>query len=172
MADMSLFLALVFGLASGLGIFLGGLASDWFGRHDFKWMPRVVTFAILIGLPFGVAIYLVEDSALVFALIAIPAFTGGFYLSPSLAITQSLVGVRMRTVASALLLFVINIIGMGLGSLLLGMLSDALRPSFGEDSLRYALLAFMAFNVWAAFHYWRAGRFIEADLKRAAAAKA
>ena len=131
-------------------------------------MLRVVTWAILLGFPFGIAIYLVDNSTIVFLLIGIPAFTGGFYLSPSLAITQSLVSARMRTVASALLLFVINLIGMGLGSLMVGMLSDALEPQFGKDALRYALLVMMSFNLWAAFHYWRAGRFMANDLERAA----
>jgi predicted MFS family arabinose efflux permease len=170
MADMSLFLALVFGLASGLGIFFGGFAADKFASRNVEWMPRVVTWAILIGLPFGVAIYLVDNSSLVFLLIAIPAFTGGFYLSPSLSIAQSLVGVRMRVVASGLLLFVITIIGMGLGSALIGALSDALEPAYGKDALRYALLSFMVFNLWAAYHYWQAGRDMEGDLKRAAEA--
>ncbi|MEQ1864425.1 MAG: MFS transporter [Micropepsaceae bacterium] len=169
-ADMSAFLALVFGLGSGLGIFLGGYLSDLFGRRDVKLMPRVVTLAILIGLPFGTAIYLVDDSTLVFLLIGIPAATGGMYLGPTIAMVQSLVGVRMRTVASALFLFIINLIGMGLGSLLIGGMSDALTPQYGQDALRYTLLIVMAFNLWAAYHYWRAGNFMEGDLKRAASA--
>ena len=115
--DMSAFLALVFGLGSGFGIFLGGYLSDCFGRRDVKLMPRVVTLAILLGLPFGAALYLVDDSTLVFLIIGIPAAAGGMYLGPSIAMAQSLVGVRMRTVASALFLFIINLIGMGLGSL-------------------------------------------------------
>jgi predicted MFS family arabinose efflux permease len=168
--DMSAFLALVFGLGSGLGIFLGGYCADYFARHDIKMMPRVVTFALLFGLPFGVAIYLVENSTLVFLLIGIPAAVGGFYLGPTMALVQSLVAVRMRTVASALFLFIVNIIGMGLGSMMIGGLSDALKPTFGDDALRYALLSFMVFNLWAAYHYWRAGQFVEADLKRAAEA--
>lgn len=172
MADMSLFLALIFGVASGLGIFLGGWASDFFSRKDPKWMPRVVTFAILAGLPFGAAIYLSDDSSLVFALIGIPAFAGGVYLSPSLAIAQSLVAARMRTVASATLLFVITIVGMGIGSTVIGALSDALTPAYGKDGLRYALLVVMSLNLWAAFHYWRAGKFIAEDLKRAREASA
>jgi predicted MFS family arabinose efflux permease len=112
-ADMSAFLALVFGLGSGFGIFLGGYLSDYFGRRDVKLMPRIVTFAILAGLPFGAAIYLVDNSTMVFLLIGIPAAAGGMYLGPSLAMVQSLVAVRMRTVASALFLFIINLIGMG-----------------------------------------------------------
>jgi predicted MFS family arabinose efflux permease len=169
-ADMSAFLALVFGLGSGLGIFLGGYCADYFARRDIKMMPRVVTFALLFGLPFGVAIYLVQNSTLVFLLIGIPAAVGGFYLGPTMALVQSLVAVRMRTVASALFLFIVNIIGMGLGSMMIGAISDALKPTFGEDALRYALLSFMVFNLWAAYHYWRAGHFVEADLKRAAEA--
>jgi MFS family permease len=169
-ADMSAFLALVFGLGSGLGIFLGGYCADYFSRRDIKMMSRVVTFALLLGLPFGVAIYLVQNSTLVFLLIGIPAAIGGFYLGPTMALVQSLVAVRMRTVASALFLFIVNIIGMGLGSLMIGAISDALKPTFGEDALRYALLSFMVFNLWAAYHYWRAGTFVEADLKRAAEA--
>ncbi len=169
-ADMSAFLALVFGLGSGFGIFLGGYLSDYFGRRDVKLMPRVVAVAILIGIPFGLALYIVDDSTLVFLLIGIPAAAGGMYLGPSIAMVQSLVAVRMRTVASALFLFIINLIGMGLGSLLIGGLSDGLKPTYGDDALRYALLIVTVFNIWAIFHYWRAGRFIEADLKTAAAA--
>ena len=171
-ADMSAFLALVFGLGSGLGIFLGGYFADLFARRDIKMIPRVVTVALLFGLPFGVAIYLVDDSTLVFLLIGIPAATGGFYLGPTMALVQSLVAVRMRTVASSLFLFIINIIGLGLGSMMVGALSDGLTPTFGDDALRYALLSFMVFNLWSAYHYWRAGHFLEADLKRAVQASA
>jgi len=171
-ADMSAFLALVFGVGTGFGIFLGGYLSDYFGRRDVKLMPRVVTIATLIGLPFGAAIYLVDNSTLVFLLIGIPAAAGGMYLGPSLAMAQSLVAVRMRTVASALFLFIINLIGMGLGSVVIGGMSDALTPQYGQDALRYTLLVVMVFNLWAAYHYWRAGRYMEADLKRALDASA
>ena len=124
-------------------------------------------------MPFGVALYLVDDSTLVFLLIGIPAAAGGMYLGPSLAMAQSLVAVRMRTVASALFLFIINLIGMGLGSMMIGGMSDALTPAIrrGRAALRAADRSW-SFNLWAAFHYWHAGKFIEADLKRAAEASA
>ena len=166
MTDLSLFLALVFGVAGGLGTFLGGYIADQFSKRDMKWMPRIVTIATVIGLPFGVAIYLTESSWVVFALIGVPAALGSVYLPPTYAMTQGLVEVRMRTVASALLLFVINLIGMGLGPLVAGLISDALTPAYGKDSLKYALLILTVFNVWAAVHYWIAGRYFEADFKR------
>jgi MFS family permease len=166
MADMSLFLALVFGGAGGIGTFLGGYFADTFSKRDVRWMPRLVTIATLVGLPFGIAIYLTESSFWVFVLIGVPAMLGAVYLPPTYAMTQGLVEVRMRTVASALLLFIINFIGMGLGPLIAGALSDALTPQYGKNALAYALLVMSFLNIWAAAHYWIAGRYLEADLKR------
>ncbi len=166
MTDLSLFLALVFGVAGGLGTFFGGYIADQFSKRDLKWMPRIVTLATIIGLPFGLAIYLTDSSAVVFALIGVPAALGSVYLPPTYAMTQGLVDVRMRTVASALLLFVINLIGMGIGPWLAGFISDQLAPTYGKDSLRYALLVLTFLNIWAAAHYWLAGKYFERDLKR------
>lgn len=171
-ADMSVFLSLVFGLGTGIGLFLGGILSDYFGRKDPKWMSRVIALGILAGFPFGAALYVVDDSTLVFMIIGVPAAAGGLYLGPTIAMVQSLVAVRMRTVASAIFLFAINLIGMGLGSLLIGAMSDALTPAYGQDALRYTLLFVMVFNLWAVYHYWRAGDFMQADLKRAVEASA
>ena len=72
----------------------------------------------------------------------------------------------MRTVASALLLFVINLIGMGIGPLLAGLISDALTPTYGKDALAYSLLILTFLNLWAAAHYWIAGTYFEQDLKK------
>jgi predicted MFS family arabinose efflux permease len=166
MTDLSLFLALVFGVAGGLGTILGGYIADQFSKRDMKWMPQIVTIALVVSMPFGFAVYLTDSSWVVFALIGVPAALGSVYLPPTYAMTQGLVEVRMRTVASALLLFVINLIGMGLGPLMAGFISDALAPAYGKDSLKYALLILTLFNVWAAVHYWIAGRYFEADFKR------
>jgi predicted MFS family arabinose efflux permease len=166
MADLSLFLALVFGVAGGVGTFAGGYFADLFSRRDKKWMPRIVVAATAVGLPFGLAIYLVDSITMVFVLIGIPAAMGAVYLPPTYAMTQGLVAVRMRTVASALLLFIINLIGMGLGPLIAGVLSDLLEPSYGKDGLRYSLFLLSFLNIWAAAHYWIAGRYYEDDLKR------
>jgi len=74
---------------------------------------------------------------------------------------------RMRAVASALLLFLLNIIGLGLGPMFTGILSDLLRESFGNESLRYSLLLVSGVIFpWSAWHFYVAGRHIEADLDR------
>jgi MFS family permease len=101
-------------------------------------------------------------------LFIIPAAISNFYLAPVLAQTQSLVPLRMRGVASAIMLLILNLIGLGLGPLVVGALSDNLAPHFGDDSLRYSLmLAVVVMGPWAALHYFLAGRSIDADLSRA-----
>ena len=100
-------------------------------------------------------------------LFIVPAATTNVYLAPVLAQVQSLVALRMRAVASALVLLIISIIGLALGPTITGAISDGLNARFGSESMRYALLVVSSVVLpWAAFHYWQASRFIDADLER------
>ena len=89
---------------------------------------------------------------------------GNFYQATTFSQTQGLVSLKMRAVAAAILLFILNIIGLGLGPQVVGVVSDLLSDRFAEDSLRYSLLICSFANLWAAFHYYKAGTFLEADL--------
>jgi hypothetical protein len=73
----------------------------------------------------------------------------------------------MRSVASAILLFILNIIGLGLGPQTVGFLSDALHPEFGEESLRYALLITSFVGLWGALHFVLGARTLKEDIERA-----
>jgi MFS family permease len=81
-----------------------------------------------------------------------------------MAIVQTLVPDSMRATAFALIYLFMNLIGMGLGPLITGVLSDALRPWTGEDSLRYALVCLSPGYFWTAWHAWRASRTVARDL--------
>jgi MFS family permease len=78
---------------------------------------------------------------------------------------QTLVAPRMRAMSLALTFFFANLIGMGLGPLAAGVLSDALRPWAGEESLRYTLLILSPGYLWGAWHFWRASRTVAQDLE-------
>ena len=65
---------------------------------------------------------------------------------------------RMRATASALLLFVINLVGLGVGPLAVGLIADAFVPIFDKDAVRYALFIFSILGLWGAWHYWIAPR--------------
>ena len=83
---------------------------------------------------------------------------------------QSLVEPGVRATAAALLLLVINLVGLGLGPLTVGALSDGLVPHFGANSLRMALNVIPPLCIWAAYHYHAAASTIGVDLGRSARA--
>jgi len=86
------------------------------------------------------------------------------FFGPSFAMTQALATLRMRSVATSLLLFIQTLIGYGLGPSVTGYISDALKDSYQQDSLRYALVIIGVVNIWAAVHYYLSSRTVREDL--------
>ena len=164
--DVGTALALIIGIVGGAGTFLGGYFADRLGRRDVRWNVWLVAACVGGATPFAFGVFLARDVFTALSSFLVPAAVGALYLGPCLAMVQGLVPLRMRTVASAVLLFVINIIGLGLGPQMVGLLSDLFAPRFGEESLRYALLTAGLVNVWAALHFFLAGRTLARDLAR------
>jgi predicted MFS family arabinose efflux permease len=154
------------GLTTGvLGTYLGGAVSDRLSTVDARWYMRVPAIASIIGLPFAFLFYLWPEGRTAILLSVPGALLGPIYLGPTFAMTQSLVRPNMRALASSLLLFIINLIGLGLGPWFVGMLSDALKPSFGVDAIRYALLGTVVVGAaWSSVHYLLAARTLREDL--------
>jgi hypothetical protein len=98
-----------------------------------------------------------------FVLFLPPTALGLMWLGPVIAAVQHLAPARMRTTASALFLFINNLIGLGLGSLAIGALSDALAAQFGAESLRYSVLAGTGFYLIAAALMLAASRTLARD---------
>jgi hypothetical protein len=86
------------------------------------------------------------------------------FFGPSFAVSQTLATLRSRAVATSVLLLVQTLVGLGLGPLVAGMLSDALNPQLGEDSLRYGLCLVGLVNLWAACHYFVGARSIRENV--------
>ena len=148
-----------------LGTFLGGFITDRVSKRDPSWYLRVPAIASGMALPFAFAFYLWNDTATALLLSVPGLLLGGVYLGPTFAMTQTLVKPQMRALASSILLFIINLIGLGLGPLLVGWISDLLRPSVGDDSLRYALLiVVIGGGSWATLQYVLASRTLAVDL--------
>ena len=168
--DIGTALALIVGIGGGVGIYLGGVMADRLSQGDPLGRVRVPMWAQWLSLPFGFVIYLTENTTLALAAFTVPAFLGLMYQGPAFAVTQSLVTPKMRATAAAVLLFVINIIGLACGPAVTGAISDALEPRFGDDSLRYAMLIVSCMVGWSGLHFYLSGRTLEADLEIARAA--
>ena len=170
----------VIALTGGLaGTYLGGKLSDIFAqRHggDPRYQMWVPAYALLLNIPAWLLALLLPSQYASMALM-IPAIAlGATYLGPSIAATHQLVGVRERAVSGALLLFVLNLIGIGLGPMLSGVISDALRDNFvaggvpletaRADGLKYALCIMSMANLWSAYHYFKAAKTLREDIAK------
>lgn len=170
LAELGFWLGIIIGIAGGFGFFVGGYIADTVGRERRQASFRFLTLAMFVAAVFSVLVFLAPSAFYCLLLLVIPAAISNFYLAPVLAQAQGLVSLRMRSVASALVLLIINVIGLALGPLLTGMLSDALEPAFGVESMRYSLLIVSAIVLpWAGIHYFVAGQAIDADLAHATA---
>ncbi len=148
-----------------LGTFLGGYLSDRFAVADRRWYVWVPALSTVFYIPFAFFLYLWPDGNVALMLWFPGSLFGGMYLGPTFALTQALVRPQMRALASAILLFIINIIGLGLGPQVVGILSDLLQPRFGVEALRYSLLTIVVtFAAWSVAHYALAARTLESDL--------
>ena len=162
--DVGWYLGLILGIPGGLGIFLGGYLSDYFGSKDVRWCLWIVALAMLITTPFYYMVYLSPTSNTSFLWLIIPIAFGNFYQATTFSQTQGIVELRMRSVAAAILLFIINIIGLGFGPQAVGILSDILSKNYGKESLRYSLMILTTLKLWCAYHYYLAGKYLKYDL--------
>lgn len=153
------------GLTGVIGTFLGGYLGDKFGAKDKRWYMWVPGIATLLSVPFAYLFYTTSDPMFAIALAIPGAILGPMYLGPTFAMTQTLVTPAMRSLASAILLFVLNLIGLGLGPVFAGFLSDMLKPEYGVESIRYSLLILaIVGNAWSAVHYYLASKTLNKDL--------
>ena len=169
-ARIGFWLAMIVGVGGGIGNYLSGTLADRWQAREPRARVYLPALAVAASFPFGFVIYTTSNTTLALALLVIPTALGLMYQAPTFAVTQSLATPRMRATAAAVLLFVLNIVGLSLGPAVTGALSDALAPRYGADSLRWALLIVSTLFVWSAIHFYLAGRTLEADVARAAVA--
>ncbi len=132
------------------GVFLGGWLADRLGPADRGAYARLPAIAWVITIPFFAAALLSPSPVLAWFLFLIPNGLNILWLGPVNTAMQNLVPAHMRATASASFLFINNLIGLGLGSWILGAMSDAMTSRFGDEALRYAAVGALGFYAVAA----------------------
>lgn len=161
--DTSWYLGAITFFGGCLGIIGGGMVADKLGLRSKSAYPRIPAVAFLLALPcFLLALNTTSLYAL-FPILLIPTALNLVWLGPILTAVQHLVPPQMRTTASAMFLLINNLLGFAVGYYYFGAMSDALAPTYGADSLRYALCTGGAFYVVAAVLFLAASKTIKAD---------
>jgi predicted MFS family arabinose efflux permease len=163
--SVSLWLGLIIGLGGAGGTYFGGYLADKLGKKDKTWYFKVSAYSALISIPFSVLVYFSSSLPIILTALVIVYICYSMFLGPSIAITHTMVPPNMRAFSSAILFFVLNLIGLGFGPLVIGMISDALIPSIGNESLRWALSSTVLVSSGAVFLFLKASKYINADLE-------
>jgi MFS family permease len=165
-------LGFIIGIAGGLGTFFGGVICDRLAIRNIKWYMWLPALGFLLAVPFGAGVFLTDSLYVALALYCVPVFLVNLYTGPTFGMTQSLAPLAMRAAASALLLFIINIIGLVFGPTTVGVISDLLHNSWQlteSESLRWALFGTNFIYLISFMNYYLASRNLEGDLAKTAA---
>ncbi len=165
-SELGILMAFGGGGAGMVGTLFGGRIADRLGAGDSRWYLWLPAVAGTLALPLVFPMLLSNSTVLVAgAMVVVTALTNT-YLGPSLATCHALVPPAMRALTSAILFFVLNLIGLGGGPLVAGLLSDYFQGSYGSDGLRYALLVVAMIAVLGVVFFVLAARRLPADLAR------
>ena len=163
--EAGLAMAVALGLSGIVGTWLGGKMADVFGARDKRHLLTLPAIGMTIAAPLLFAGYWADDWRVAVALLIVPTILNSAYYGPAYGCVQGLVRREARAVAASMVVFGQNLIGLGLGPLLFGILSDALQPVAGTDSVRWVLYGAAWLGLIPAFFFWRASLRLNDELK-------
>jgi MFS family permease len=157
------------GLLGAAGTLAGGILIDRIGRRDERWRVILPGIACVLLGPAEVLFLLGETPLLWMSGFALVSFLALVHQGPVFAAAMGVARVRMRAVASSMILFCAALLGQAVGPLFVGACNDLLEPRFGENAIRYSLLIVAVSAVIAGFAFCAAARYVGHDIQRAAA---
>ncbi len=164
---LGLALGLMGGTAGAISAYLGGQIADKYAKTDLRGYVVVPAFASLLAVPIYIIAVSVPSASLALWILVINGLLGSLWYGPVYAIGQSIVPPHMRATTSAILLFTINLIGLGLGPLAVGILSDIMANGFGlgsAEGVRWALMISTCFGIVAFILFWIARKTIREEM--------
>jgi len=165
---LGLALGLVGGIGGVIGTYIGGQLADHYAKKDLRGWMVVPAVAALINIPIFLFAINLHSAVLTLSIFIVTAAFGSLWYGPVYATAQSIAPVDTRATASAVMLFVINLIGLGLGPLVVGLMSDGFSVGFNlgtAEGVRWALIISMGFNLIAAGCFWAARKTIAGDME-------
>jgi predicted MFS family arabinose efflux permease len=152
---------------STAGILAGGLLAQHLENMRPAYGVWMIAAAKIVAVPFGIASLLATSAPTALAFYCVPLFLSLSFIAPANSLMQGLAPLRMRAMAAGLMAFSVALVGGVVGPAVVGVVSDALAPRFGDDSLRFGLLACLVFSPWAAVHFVLCGQKLDAGLSAA-----
>lgn len=162
--ELGTWLAISWGLGNAIGTFAGGHLTNRSTANPERRQLLIMAAVAIAYVPINAAILLIPNKELALGMLFVAALVNALVSAPSFSLIQSLAPENMRATAVAVIFLLGNLIGLGVGPLAVGMLSDGLSHAYGSDSLRIALLICVPGYWWVAAQYYKAARTVTADI--------
>lgn len=159
--EVAIWYALAVGLGMGTGIFVSGKLIDRFAVRNKAAYATIPALSLVLALPFFLGFAAADRWEVALALLFVPLFLNSFFLPATVTFVQSEVAPDARVISGALLLLVMNLVGLGLGPTFVGIASDFFRADYGGHSLRMAFYALAPMYLIAALLFLWLARLIK-----------
>jgi predicted MFS family arabinose efflux permease len=157
--EVAVYYALVVGIAMSAGIFISGRMIDRYTRRSKVAYAILPAISLALAVPFYVGFVWAPEWPIALLFLIGPTFLNYFYLSSAVTLVQQEVRPNERVMSGALLLLVMNMIGLGLGPTYVGMASDLFKGAYPENSLQMSLYTLLPFyGIAIACFLWLAHR--------------
>lgn len=166
LSDVAVYYALVIGLGTMAGMYVSGRLIDHWSRRSKVAFAVIPAIGLILAMPLFVGFVWSPSWPLALAFLALPTGLNYFYLSPAVTLVQEEVRPDQRVLAGALLLLVMNLIGLGLGPTYLGAVSDFLKPEHPENSLQLAFYSLVPFYILAVLMFFWLARAIKREAQQ------
>jgi MFS family permease len=154
----------IYGFSGAIGSFAGGALTDHFGKRDSRLYLRIPAYAIILSIFFATGYLFLKNSMLSLVCLGCCSALQSTYLGPAISVAHRLVPASMRALTSAILFFVLNLVGLGFGPLTVGIISDWLHPTLGVESLRWALSIVPVVSVGSVLLFFGAAKRFAAEI--------
>ena len=162
---LGLSIGLIMGASGILGAFIGGQLGDKLGAKDPRALATLPAVTNFLAVPTYIAAMLVDSAPLALALLFLPSLLYGISYGPLYAVLQSVVKPHTRATGVSLFLLMSNLVGLGLGPLCVGIMSDYLATSMGAaEGIRWAQVLSTFIGILGAWFYWRSRKFIRDEI--------
>ncbi|WP_235976614.1 spinster family MFS transporter [Sandaracinobacteroides hominis] len=164
---LGLALGVTVGLTGAFGTWLGGQLADHYGKRDLRYYMGIPAVSTVMAIPFYLTALAVDSALLAIVLMAVPPLLNALWYGPAYAAVQGLVEPHTRATAVAIMLFAVNLIGLGLGPLIVGAVSDLFAGPLGmgaAQGVRWSLALFSLFGIVASILFWMARSSIREEM--------
>ncbi len=168
-ADVATYYALALGVTGIIGTLVSGWLADRLGKKDRRWFAWIPAIAFALSIPFWFGLIWAPTWQIAMLFLLGPMLMNQAYLAPALTVAQNAVPPAQRTMTGAILLFILNIVGLGVGPVYVGWIADRMEPAHGDQALAYGFAGVIPFVVLTVIAHLAAARSIARDKRLAMA---